>query len=197
MIGIDFDNTIVSYDKVFHKIAVESGYFPISKIKIRDYLRKHSVEDKWTEMQGLVYGPRMKDAYPFKGVSKFFRRCFEKNIKISIISHRTIHPYIGKKYNLHDSARNWILESGLAGIGGLIPEQIHFKTTKEDKIGQISSEKCDIFIDDLPEVLSSPGFPENVKRILFDPNDLFRDETRFFRAQTWNEIEKMIFNTTN
>ena len=113
LIGIDFDNTIVSYDKVFHKIAVESGYipskFPISKIKIRDYLRKHSVEDKWTEMQGLVYGPRMKDAYPFKGVSKFFRRCFEKNIKISIISHRTIHPYIGKKYNLHDSHRNWKL----------------------------------------------------------------------------------------
>ena len=43
-IGIDFDNTIVFYDDLFHKIATEEklipSNFPTSKVLIRDYLRK-------------------------------------------------------------------------------------------------------------------------------------------------------------
>ena len=46
-IGIDFDNTIVSYDDLFHKIATEQKLipenFPHSKLLIRDYLRKKNL----------------------------------------------------------------------------------------------------------------------------------------------------------
>jgi len=42
-IGIDFDNTIVSYDTLFHRVALERGLIPISvpanKISVREYLR--------------------------------------------------------------------------------------------------------------------------------------------------------------
>jgi hypothetical protein len=43
MIGIDFDNTIVCYDEVFGRVAVEQGLVPphaaTSKTAIRDHLR--------------------------------------------------------------------------------------------------------------------------------------------------------------
>ena len=58
IIGLDFDNTIVSYDSLFHKVSVEQNLineiFEVNKIKIRDYLRSVNKEDAWTEMQGYV-----------------------------------------------------------------------------------------------------------------------------------------------
>ena len=44
LLGIDFDNTLVNYDNLFHKVAVEKGLIkyslPANKIAIRDYLRE-------------------------------------------------------------------------------------------------------------------------------------------------------------
>ena len=50
IIGLDFDNTIVSYDQLFHKVSVEQKLidetFEVNKIKIRtitvnkDYLER-------------------------------------------------------------------------------------------------------------------------------------------------------------
>ena len=46
-IGIDFDNTIVCYGKVFHKVAVEKGLIPEdmspSKNNVREHLRRIGV----------------------------------------------------------------------------------------------------------------------------------------------------------
>jgi hypothetical protein len=43
-IGIDFDNTIVSYDALFFKVAREQDAVPadtpVNKVAVRDYLRK-------------------------------------------------------------------------------------------------------------------------------------------------------------
>ena len=62
-IGIDFDNTIVCYDDVFHKAASLQGLIPeglpSSKNSVRDYLRKIGKEENWTRLQGTVYGSRM------------------------------------------------------------------------------------------------------------------------------------------
>jgi len=30
--------------------------------------------------------------------------------------------------------------------------------------------ECDVFVDDLPEILTAPGFPDGTRRILFDPD---------------------------
>ena len=51
-IGIDFDNTIVSYDELFHKVAVEQALVSNMQIKlaVRDYLRKIDNEPVWTEL---------------------------------------------------------------------------------------------------------------------------------------------------
>ena len=42
-IGLDFDNTIVSYDALFHRVAREQDVVPantpVNKIAVRDHLR--------------------------------------------------------------------------------------------------------------------------------------------------------------
>ena len=49
LLGLDFDNTIVRYDNLFHKLAIEKGLIeqsvPRDKKAIRDYIMK-TVETK-------------------------------------------------------------------------------------------------------------------------------------------------------
>lgn len=190
-IGVDFDNTIVSYDTVFKRVAVEQSLVPAeipsAKSAVRDYLRKAGREDAWTAMQGLVYGKRMHDAEPFPGVLDFFRCCHAADLPLFIISHRTLHPIVGEKYDLHAAARNWLLEYGFTEF---VPaDRIHFEVTRHAKIDRIKAAACTHFIDDLPEVFSESGFPAAVHRILFDPQRAFTDATNgIFPAATWPEI---------
>ncbi|NDC63388.1 MAG: hypothetical protein EBZ59_05240, partial [Planctomycetia bacterium] len=104
MIGIDFDNTIVCYDGVFGRLAVEQGLVPpaaaTSKTAIRDHLRALGREDRWTELQGAIYGPRMMDAPPFPGVLEFFAACRAAGTPVAIVSHRTRFPYLGERHDL-------------------------------------------------------------------------------------------------
>jgi hypothetical protein len=79
IIGLDFDNTIVCYDHIIHSAALERGLIPthirVSKNSIRDYLRGQDKDDLWTELQGYVYGPGLKDALPYPGVKEFCHIC--------------------------------------------------------------------------------------------------------------------------
>ena len=81
-IGIDFDNTIVCFDTLFHRAAVEKSLIPadlpLSKTSVRDYLRREGREEAWTELQGYVYGVKIHDAAPFPGVLEFFARCRDR-----------------------------------------------------------------------------------------------------------------------
>ena len=60
LIGLDFDNTLVCYDKLFHKTALERGLIdksiPRNKIAIRDYLRSKDKDEEFTLLQGEIYG---------------------------------------------------------------------------------------------------------------------------------------------
>jgi hypothetical protein len=176
VIGVDFDNTIVCYDEVFTRVAVEQGLVPsdaaTSKTAIRDHLRSLGQEDRWTELQGTIYGPRMIDARPFPGVIEFFAACRAAGLPVAIVSHRTRVPYLGEKHDLHTAARDWLARQGFhepAGIG-LPVERVFFEETKEAKLARIAELGCTHFIDDLPELLAHPLFPAHVRRILFDPH---------------------------
>jgi hypothetical protein len=173
-IGIDFDNTIVNYDRVFYNIAVERGYIPqelaATKLVIREHLRRADKEDLWTEMQGYVYGSRMSDADVYPGVIEFLRWARDRDIESVIISHKTQYPFLGPRRDLHEAARNWIGERLRTSVGTLLTQdRIYFETTKEEKLARVRQMQCDVFIDDLPDVLLAPGFPGHVSRILFDP----------------------------
>lgn len=197
IIGVDFDNTIVCYDKVFHSIAVKNGVIPKNvppvKDEVRNYLRKHGKEEAWIELQGIAYGPSTLDAIPFDGVIDFFMNCKKKKIKAYIISHKTLHPFRGSKYNLHEYAQKWLEENGFYNPKkiGLSKNHVFFELNKEDKIKRIVKQRCTHFIDDLPEFFAEEKFPSNVVRILFDPNGKCKDIS-FECIASWHEMVKKI-----
>jgi hypothetical protein len=194
VIGIDFDNTIVCYDEVFRRTAVEQGLVPpeaaTSKTAIRDHLRAAGREDRWTELQGAVYGPRMLEAHPFPGVIEFFTACRAARIPVVIVSQRTRFPYLGPQHNLHAAARDWLTHHDFHDPAGIdLPvNRVFFEETKEAKLARIAAVGCTYFIDDLPELLTHPHFPDGVRRILFDPNGRYHDVSGVDVAQSWPHL---------
>jgi hypothetical protein len=197
-LGIDFDNTIVCYDALFHRVCVEKKLIPAetpaNKSDVRNYLRRIGKEEAWTEMQGYVYGERMSEAAPYPGVLEFIAAFHRTGHSVSIISHKTLHPFLGPKYDLHEAALKWLEQQGFFDPKriGLARENVFLELTKEAKLERIGSAGATHFIDDLPEFLGEPGFPEKVRRILFDPNQLYTDEIRFTRATSWKVIGRIL-----
>ena len=190
-VGVDFDNTIVNYDGVFHRVALEQNLIPsdlpATKGHVRDYLRRIDRENDWTLMQGYVYGARMNDADIYPGALDFFAQCRAWQVPVFIISHKTRTPYMGPAYDLHEAARSWIETSGFLapGRGGLAAGNVFFELSKAAKFQRIAAQQCTLFIDDLPEFLLDPGFPEGVERIVFDPAGTVPADDRLRRAASW------------
>lgn len=196
-IGLDFDNTIVSYDTLFHKVAVEGGYvppnLPATKLAVRDYLRSVGQEPVWTEMQGYVYGARLLEATAFDGLVDCLRWARHTGIELFVVSHKTKHPFIGPAYDLHQSARDWIAAYLCEDGQPLIPaEQIAFELTKADKIRRIAASGFDYFIDDLPEILADAGFPADTGAVLFDPAGNSELPPRARRVRGWWDVRQML-----
>ena len=162
---------------------------PQSKQAVRDYLRQQGLEEEWTRLQGHVYGNRMREAKPFEGIIDFLKQCQRLHIPTSIISHKTLYPYLGPQYNLHESALDWL---DYYGFYAWVPkENIFFELTKEAKIERIRSQACTHFIDDLPEFLTEPSFP-SIHRLLFDPENLCalsKDYATFF---SWSALQEFL-----
>jgi hypothetical protein len=191
IVGIDFDNTIVCYDGAFHRAACERGlippHIPTTKERVRDFLRSIGREDDWTELQGYVYGARMDTVVAFAGVTDCIRALGNRGATVYIISHKTLYPYLGTPYNLHDAARNWLDASGFLAEAGLGMQQVFFELTKEEKLARIGAMGCTHFIDDLPEILSAEGFPKGTVRMLFAPGA--QDETEgALTFASWEDI---------
>lgn len=196
-IGIDFDNTIVCYDQIFHRVAREKEVIPpevpVNKTAVRDYLRQAGLEPIWTEMQGYVYGPRLNEAQAFPGVIDFIKQAVSESHEVFIISHKTRHPYLGEKHDLHQAAWGWLQLNGFflpTGVG-LTRDHVFFQEAKVDKLSRIGECRCDVFIDDLPEILNAPEFPSGVDKILFDPSDQYPNQA-LVRFGHWAGVDVLL-----
>ena len=196
IIGVDFDNTIISYDAVFHKLAYESSLIPqtVSKNKtaVRDYLRKIGQEDAWTELQGKVYGPNIQLAKPFANVLEFFHKSKSLGHDVIIVSHKTKFPYAGEKYDLHESALHWLVKENFIDSPSHLGETLFFENTKDAKLNLINQLKCDWFIDDLPEFLNLSNFSPTITKCLFDPYKNHESYDTGPRYVSWSEISEKI-----
>jgi len=196
VLGIDFDNTIIKYDELFHKIACEKGLisseFPKQKNAIRDYLRESGVEDEWTVIQGEVYGERIKEAVPFTGMLETLQELNAKKVPINIVSHKTREPYLGPKRDLHAAALNWLKLNGIIDAEGLnsYAGQVFFEVTKEEKINRIVQIGCTHYLDDLPEILEM--IPDGINKILFSPNGEEIINTNWTVIRSWNELPSVL-----
>lgn len=202
-IGLDFDNTLATYDHVFASAAQDHGFIGKStgagKRSIRDRVRGlDDGETKWQALQGEVYGKRMKDAALIDGAGDFLRACKRHGAEVFIVSHKTEYGhYDAARVNLRDAARSWMTAHGFfdADGYGLDLGHVFFESTRPEKISRIGEIGCNFFVDDLEEVFAMPGFPDNVRRLLFDPSGMARPNTACEAHQSWQSIEAAVFTS--
>jgi hypothetical protein len=191
-IGIDFDNTIACYDGVFHRAARELGLvpadLPTSKNAVRDHLNNSGRRDEFTRLQGFVYGARMDLVACYPGVTAFIATALAAGHRIYIVSHKTRRPILGPEYDMHAAARAFLETQRIVGDGGVPASHVFFEPSKEEKVARVAALECEAFIDDLPEILAMPGFPADLRAILFDPDNRFADLGRFERHVSWNGV---------
>jgi hypothetical protein len=196
ILGLDFDNTIIRYDELFHKVALEKGLIPSSlpaeKNEIRDYLYRLNMEDTWTRMQGEVYGARINEARPFEGMLQALHSLKSARIKMCLVSHKTRTPYLGPSYDLHQAARGWLTKQGFFDAHGLCWEEDHvfFKRSKEEKVRQIVSLGCSHYIDDLPEILKM--LPSKITKILFSPRNRIKEQNDWLVLRSWKDLPSLL-----
>ena len=196
-IGIDFDNTIACYDGTFHAAALALDLIPPDlardKTSVRAHLRAAGQDDRFTLLQGHVYGPGMAQAAPFPGLIETLRALRAAGHDLVLVSHRTRTPFAGPPHDLHEAARSFLARHRLMDPAGpLRAEDVWLELTKTAKAARIGALGCDVFIDDLPEILALPEFPAATRPILFDPDGHYPDGVwngqRFDRYASWSAI---------
>lgn len=174
-IGIDFDNTLIDYDRVFITAARERGLvaadFCGSKRTVRDTIRRlPDGERAWQRLQGHVYGAGIGGAVPFAGAEAFLRRCVGTGVPVAIVSHKTRYGHADPaRVDLRAAARSWLEARGFfrPDRAAILPDQVFFEDDRGQKLARIKALDCTHFIDDLEEVFADPRFPAGVRRILF------------------------------
>lgn len=197
-VGIDFDNTIVSYDKWMHRWAVERGLIsesvPMVKKSIRDTIRAlDDGEAKWRSLQVFCYGPGMPYAQPMPGLKEFLAACKARNVPIWVVSHKTQNANFGEpNVKLRDAALRWLeterfLDFTAFGIGR---KRIFFEDTREAKIERIRILELTHFIDDLEETFLEESFPSHVVKLLLSPQSSGNSNGRWRSFAGWSDIQR-------
>lgn len=197
LIGLDLDNTLVDYDAVFGPVGVELGILPAdqdvpSKAAVRDYLRRRAGgEADWMRLQGQVYGRHMARARLFDGVADFILRLRASGADFAIISHKTRYGHFDPdRVDLWDAARHWLETNGFFDPNrlGFHRDRVVFEETREGKLARIAAFGCDLFIDDLPEVLRHPGFPPRTRPLWFAREMPGVSDDGLAPHRTWPEL---------
>lgn len=195
-LGLDFDNTLISYDTLFKKIALDKGLISnkiqASKKAVRDYLRGINQEDLWTKLQGEVYGNHILEAIPYSGMKQSLQILSNSDIPLCIISHKTRTPYLGESYDLHAAARSWLEAFGMHSPSGpnISREKTFFEETKEKKYERIIAEGCTHYVDDLPEILEM--LPRNIVKIHFSPQGEIAKNSQWLVMQHWKDLPNLL-----
>ena len=196
-IGVDLDNTIISYDKAFQNGAIVSGLVDkdcnLNKKALREFIRtKPDGEFEWQKLQGYVYGAGISEAVLFPGVYRFLWRCRERKIEIEVVSHKTEYGHFdSQKISLRDSATNFLKNHGLLDNKNPLIKKVTYKGSKQEKLDFIKHNNYEFFIDDLEEIIFSEEL-ESQKGILFSHEEPFIKNSNKAIAKSWENISQNI-----
>lgn len=198
IIGVDLDNTIASYDALYHRAALEKGLIPVgtpvSKKAVRDHIWRTAGDVPWQHLQAEAYGPRMGEAEVIPGADGFFRHAGRAGATLFIISHKSEYARRDTtRTNLRRAAMDWLESRGFFDDPDipLRREDVFFESTREDKVRRIRDLGCSVHIDDLEEVLTEPGLA-GIRRILIGPGGEGAHPD-IERCTGWKEIEARVF----
>ena len=195
-LGLDFDNTLISYDVLFRQVALEQGLIPreidANKNAVRNYLIAADKEDAWTALQGEVYGGRILEANPYSGMKQALQFVAKKNIPLTIVSHKTKAPFKGKQWDLHAAARSWLDKNEMHSKSGpnIFPEQTFFELTKQAKCDRIVAVGCTHYIDDLPEILEM--LPDTIVKIHFSQAAYQALNNQWLLMKSWADLPSIL-----
>jgi len=200
-IGLDFDNTIIRYDDVFRDSAIERGLvsanFSGTKQQVRNAIRLlPDGEHQWQALQGYVYGKGIQSATLFAGLDDFLRRARTHGCTILVVSHKTEYGHFDlDRVNIRGAAMQWMEGQGFFAEQGfsLAPSNVHFASSRSQKLSRIGELGCDVFIDDLEEVLSDPEFPSFVRRILLSETAGKLADVPYEVCRDWASIQETVF----
>lgn len=155
---IDLDNTIAIYDKLIVDACSDLGV-PVpknhsKKDEISKFLKNNGMNDFWTTIQGLIYGPKMclaEIAAGFLDTATFLK---DNGFNLFLVSHKTKFPASGLDYNLHNAALNWIEKNVSKTF-----DEIFFEDTQKEKVKRINKINPFLLIDDLEEIHLLVGLP--------------------------------------
>jgi hypothetical protein len=174
-IGLDLDNTVIDYSPAYRTIAEKMGLPEgfVDRESIRPLLRASEVDDiEWQRFQSLLYTDGLDFARPAAGLSDFLNLCASLNVCVFIVSHKTATtPMQFGARNLRTPALEWLLGQDI--VPRFVQDaDVFFCSTREEKVQKISALGCEVFVDDLIEVLEHPDLPIEIKRFHYqsDPS---------------------------
>jgi hypothetical protein len=197
-IGVDFDNTLICYDRAFAAVGREAGLLPADFTGGKDAAKRWLCRERpdgflWERLQGLVYGQRIDQAEVYEGAAEFFRRCRAQNgWQVYVVSHKTVLAHHDPlRTDLRASALAWMRRQGFFARDafGLEVSRVFFEDTRDAKVRRIGELDCQIFVDDLPEVLGHADMPAGCRKILFSTEHA----GPFERAANWTEVCAAVF----
>ena len=205
IIGIDFDNTLVSYDELMYRLAMEGCLIGSgverSKRAVREAIRQSPAgDDAWQRVQAIAYGERMEEARLNDGVRSFFEQCRRHGDTVYIVSHKTAFASVDDaRTNLREAALAWMAARGFFSTEGLglSRETVWFEATRQEKVNRINRLRCTHFIDDLEETFLEPSFPAAVEKILYVPQ-IPRPSLDGVRiVASWKELTDYLFGASD
>ena len=169
-IGLDLDNTIIDYGPSYRAIASEMG-FPqqlVNRESIREALRKSDEDDEeWQRFQSILYTDGLEYARPAPGLISFLRLCEFMGVITTIISHKTQStPARFGSRDLRAPACEWLYIHGIVPTY-VAPQRVFFCADQTAKVRMVALTQCDLFVDDLTEVLIHPDMAEAITRVRY------------------------------
>lgn len=189
-IVIDLDNTVAIYDNVIleicHDLKVDIPADCKSKLSISNYLKSANMNDLWTEIQGICYGPEMYRAKVAPGFRKYADYAKKRNFRLILVSHKTKYPASGLEADLRLSAKSWI-DQNLKEIF----DSIYFEDTLVSKVSRIKKIDPYLLVDDLEIVLLKSELGKE-RSVLIHNSDKKYQSPYYQTIQTWDSIMQSI-----
>ena len=169
-IGLDLDNTVIDYAPAYRAVAKEMGLPQqlVDRESIRESLRKSEEDDEeWQRFQAHLYTDGLTHAQPAPGLLEFLQFCNSTDVEVVIISHKTeATPVRFGSRDLRSRASKWLYAEGIVPAH-IAPAGIHFCDNRIEKVRTIAATECEVFVDDLTEVLTDPRLPRGLIRFRY------------------------------
>ena len=166
-IGLDLDNTVIDYAPAYRAVAKEMGLPQqlVDRESIRESLRKSEEDDEeWQRFQALLYTDGLAYAQPAPGLLEFLSMCDSIGVSVVIISHKTeTTPERFGSRDLRVPAAEWLDTQGIVPKY-IQPDDVFFCADRAEKVRTIVAAGCDVFVDDLIEVLEDADMPIGITR---------------------------------